>query len=317
MALTVYVLRRLVGVAILLVLVSFLVFSLLYVSPGSPVDALLGEEPRTPQLVQHLREQYHLDEPFLTQYWIWVKAAAQFHFGDSISGLAVSDSITGRLPVSLFLGVYAFILTMVLGVALGILSALRSQRALDRGIVGGAIVGLSTPAFVSGVFLSFIFAVQLDLFPTFGRGDGFFDQLWHLTLPAVSLALIACALVIKHTRAALIKVLGEDYVTFARARGLSNRRVLLRYALRNGLIPVVTLSGPLLAYLVTGAVLVEVTFSLPGIGQLLVQAATTKDLALLQGVTLVVATFILLANLLVDLLYLAIDPRIRLGKGSA
>jgi peptide/nickel transport system permease protein len=311
----IYVLRRLVGVVVLLALVSFLVFSLLYVSPGSPIDTLLGEEPRTPQRVQTLREQYHLDEPFLEQYWIWTKGAAQFQFGDSISSLSVSEAISGRLPVSVFLGIYAFILTMVLGVVLGVVAALRSQRAVDRGIVGGAVIGLSTPAFVSGVFILFVFAVQLDLFPSFGRGDGFVDQLWHLTLPAASLALIACALVIKHTRAALLKVLDEDYVTFARARGLSNRRVMLRYALRNALIPVVTLSGPLLAYLVTGAVLVEVTFSLPGIGQLLVQAATTKDIALLQGVTLVVATFILLANLVVDLLYLAIDPRIRLGEG--
>jgi peptide/nickel transport system permease protein len=313
-----YVLRRLLALAVLLVFISFAVFSLLYIAPGSAVDILLGDTPRTEETVRSLEEEYHLNEPFLTQYWIWAQDAARLEFGDSIqTTLPVTDEIRSRLPVSIFLGVYAFILTMVLGVALGILAALRGQRALDRGIVGGAVVGLSTPAFVSGVFLLYVFAVELGWFPVFGQGAGFVDQLWHLTLPAIALALVACAYIVKHTRAALLNVLDQDYVTFARARGLSNRRVLFLYGLRNGLIPIVTLSGPLLAFLITGAVLVEVTFSLPGIGQLLVQSATTKDLPLLQGITLVAALFILVANLFVDLLYMAVDPRIRLGRGTA
>jgi peptide/nickel transport system permease protein len=303
---------------VLLVVISFAVFSLLYIAPGSAVDILLGINPRTEQTVAALEKEYHLDEPFLTQYWIWAKDAAQLQFGDSIqTTLPVTDEIRSRLPTSIFLGVYAFVITVVLGVALGILAALRKQRALDRGIVGGSVIGLSTPAFVSGVFLLYVFAVELGWFPTFGQGEGVFGQFWHLTLPAIALALVACAYVVKHTRAALLNVLDQDYVTFARARGLSSRRVLFLYGLRNGLIPIVTLSGPLLAFLVTGAVLVEVTFSLPGIGQLLVQSATTKDLPLLQGITLVAAIFILVANLLVDLLYMAVDPRIRLGRGRA
>jgi peptide/nickel transport system permease protein len=316
--LVVYILRRLLALAALLVFISFAVFSLLYVTPGSAVDILLGTEPRSQETVRALNEQYHLDEPFLTQYWLWAKDAAHLQFGDSIqTTLPVTDEIRSRLPVSIFLGVYAFILTIVLGVALGILAALKKQRALDRGIVGGSVIGLSTPAFVSGVFLLYLFAVELGWFPTFGQGEGFFDQIWHLTLPAIALALVACAYIVKHTRAALMNVLDQDYVTFARARGLSDRRVLVLYALRNALIPIVTLSGPLLAFLITGAVLVEVTFSLPGIGQLLVQSATTKDLPMLQGITLVAAIFILVANLLVDLLYMAADPRIRLGRGTA
>jgi peptide/nickel transport system permease protein len=315
--LTWYLVRRLLAVALLLVVISFSVFSLLYLAPGNAIDILIGTNPRTDETVQILEERYHLDEPFLTQYWLWAKDAAQLEFGDSIeTTLPVTYELRSRLPVSIFLGVYAFILTMVLGIVLGVLAALKGQRTLDRGIVGGSIIGLSTPAFVSGVFLLYLFAVRLGWFPTFGHGEGFFDELWHLTLPAVALALVACAYVVKHTRAALLNALDQDYVTFARARGLSSQRVLVVYGLRNALIPVVTVAGPLLAFLVTGAVLVEITFALPGVGELLVQSATAKDLPVLQAIALVAAAFILAANLLVDLLYMAIDPRIRLGWAS-
>jgi peptide/nickel transport system permease protein len=310
--------KRLVVLALLLAIVSFAVFSLLYISPGNVVDILLGPNPRTPETVRLLRHEYHLDKPFFTQYWIWAKQAAQFHFGNSIqTTLPVTDEITARLPTSLFLGIYAYILTMALGIGGGIIAAMRRRTTVDRGIVGTAIVALSTPAFVSGVFLLYLFAIVVHWFPAFGAGSGFWDRVWHLTLPAVSLALVASAYVLKHTRAAMIGVLDQDYVTFARARGLSARRILLMYSLRNALIPVVTISGLILAFLITGAVLVEVTFSLPGIGQLLVQSATTKDMPMIQGVAMVVAVVIMLANLLADLAYVAFDPRIRLGRVKA
>jgi peptide/nickel transport system permease protein len=316
LALVYFVLRRLLVLGLLLVFVSFAVFSLLYVAPGSALDVLFGTRPRTPETVQLLRHEYHLDRPFFTQYWIWAKEAAQLQFGNSIqTTLPVTDEIKARLPTSLFLGIYAYIITMLLGVGFGIVSALKRRSAVDRGIVASAIVGLSTPAFVSGIFLLYLFAIVLPWFPVFGRGAGFWDELWHLTLPAVALALGAAAYVLKHTRAAMIGVLDQDYVTFARARGLSARRFLFVYALRNALIPVVTISGLILAYVITGAVLVEVTFSLPGIGELLVQSATAKDLPMIQGVAMVVAVVIMLANLLADLVYVAADPRIRLGRG--
>lgn len=313
-----YILRRLLIMAVLLVVVSFAVFSLLYLSPGSVIDVLLGTNSSTPALVKSLTHQYHLDAPFLTQYWIWAKGAIHLHFGNSIvSTLPVTDEIKQRLPVSLFLGLYAFILTMVLGLGLGIAAALRKWSVTDRGLVAGSIVALSTPAFVCGVFLLYIFAIQIPVFPVFGSGSWFTDELWHLTLPAVSLALISAAYVMKHTRAAMIGVLDQDYVTFARARGLSSHRVLFLYALRNALIPVVTIGGLILSFVITGAVLVEVTFSIQGIGQLLVQSASAKDIPVIQGVAMVVAVVIMLANLLTDLAYIAVDPRIRLGGGRA
>jgi peptide/nickel transport system permease protein len=314
----VFIGRRLVVLAALLIVISFAVFSLMYISPGSIINTLLGVNPRTPQEVAYLTQEFHLNDGFWEQYWLWAGQAVQGHFGISMqTSLPVTDELRARLPTTLFLGIYAYILTMVLGVGGGIAAALRSRRLVDRGIVAGAMVALSTPAFVAGVFLIWLFAIQVPWFPAAGPGTGFIDQLWHLTLPAVALALTAMAFLVKHTRAAMIGVLDQDYVTFARARGLSGRRVLFGYALRNALIPVLTMSGVILSYVITGAVLVEDTFSVPGIGQLLVQSATAKDLPMLQGVAMLIAVVIVGANLLADVAYVLADPRIRLGRGQS
>ncbi|HEX6519860.1 MAG TPA: ABC transporter permease [Streptosporangiaceae bacterium] len=310
--------RRLAVLVVLMVVISFLVFSLLYISPGSVIDTLLGTNPRTPDEVRFLTHEYHLDKSFWEQYWLWASQALQLHFGNSIqTSLPVASEIKARLPTSLFLGVYAYILTMLLGVGGGIMAALRRRSVVDRGIVGSSMVALSTPAFVSGVFLIWLLAIKVRWFPVSGPGSGFADELWHLTLPAVALALTGTAYLVKHTRAAMIGVLDQDYVTFARARGLSTVRVLFTYALRNALIPVVTISGVILSYVIVGAVLVEDTFSVPGIGQLLVQSATAKDLPMIQGVAMLVAVVIIVANLLADIAYIAVDPRIRLGRRSS
>ena len=310
--------RRLVTLVVLLIVISFVVFSLLYLSPGSVIDTLLGTNPRTPQEIRYLTNEYHLNKSFWDQYWIWASQAAQFHFGNSIqTSLPVTTELSERLPTTLFLGVYAYILTMIGGIGGGLLAALRQQRLADRAIVGASIVAVSTPAFVTGVFLIFLLGIEVHWFPVSGPGSGFFGDLWHLTLPAVALALTGMAFLVKHTRAAVIGVLDQDYLTFARARGLSPGRVLFVYALRNALIPVVTMSGLILSYVIVGAVLVEDTFSLPGIGQLLVQSATAKDLPMLQGVAMLVAAVVIVANLLADVTYILVDPRVRLGRESS
>jgi peptide/nickel transport system permease protein len=310
-----FVLRRLLALAALMVVVSFVVFSLLHLAPGNPVNIVLGDRPPSPEAIRALRHEYHLDKPFLTQYWIWIRDAAHLSFGNSVqTSLPVADEIRARLPVSLFLGAYAFALTMMIGVGLGTAAGLKKRTTADRGIVALGVVGLSTPVFVSGVFLLYLFAVVLKWFPAFGRGSGFVGELTHLTLPAIALTLHSSAYVLKHTRAGVINVLDQDYVTFARARGLSSRRILFVYTLRNALIPIVTISGIILALLVVGAVIVEVTFSVPGIGDLLVQSASNKDLPMLQGVAMLIAVVILAANMLADLAYAMVDPRIRLGR---
>jgi peptide/nickel transport system permease protein len=313
-----YVIRRLLVIVLLLAVTSLLIFSLVHIAPGSPIDSLLGIQQRTPQTVEQLTRTYHLDDPFLVQYWLWLKDVLHGDLGTSTqTSLPVIDELRSRLPTSLLLGGYAFIVTMLGGIAAGTVSALRKRTAVDRGIVAMTIVGLGMPAFVSGILLLYVFSIVLGWFPASGAGQGFADQLWHLTLPAVALSLGGIALVAKHTRAAMITVLDQDYVTFARARGLSASEILFGYALRNALISVVTISALTLSFVITGAVLVEVVFSVPGIGSLLVQAANTKDLPTIQATGLFIAAVVMVANLLADLLYLAIDPRIRFGRSRA
>jgi peptide/nickel transport system permease protein len=307
-----FVCRRLAVMALLLVLIAFFIFSLLYLAPGDPVNILLGQGPVNDETRKLLTHEYHLDQPFLTQFWLWARGAVQLDLGRSIvSTLPVTYEIKTRLPTSLFLGAYAFIVESVLGVGFGAVAALRAGSARDRSIVGVSIVGLSMPAFVCGVILLFAFTIELPWFPSFGAGSGFFDRIWHLTLPAFALALTGFAFLVKHTRASLLNVIHQDYVVFARARGLSARRVLLFYILRNGLIPIITISALILSGLITGAILAEVTFSLPGIGALLAQSADQQDLPMIQGIGMLVAAIIIVSNLLADLCYIAVDPRIR------
>lgn len=307
-----FITARLAALALLLALISFGVFSLLYLAPGSTEQVLLGTRPATPETLRAIRHEYHLDQPFLTQYWIWAKAAVHLDFGRSVrTSEPVLSGIASRFGVTAFLGGFAFVIAMAFGVGLGIASALRRTSLVDRGVVLFAVVGVSAPAFATGILLLYLFAVVLPWFPAFGSGSGFVDRLYHLTLPAIALALTAMALIVKLTRAGMIGALEQDYVVFARARGVSSRRILFSYALRNALIPVITGAGLILGYMLTGAVLVEVTFALPGIGSLLVDSVTFKDLPMVQGIVLLIAVVIVVVNLVTDLLYLAVDPRIR------
>jgi peptide/nickel transport system permease protein len=317
-ALALFVARRLAALAVLLAIISFGVFSLLYLAPGDTVQGLLGARQATPDLIAQLRAQYHLDDPFLTQYWIWLSGALHGDLGlSSFSGVSVIETIRARFPVTAFLGVYAFTITMIVGVSLGVAAALRKRSTVDRSIVGLSVVGVSMPAFVTGTLLLYLLAVRFEIFPAFGAGSGFTDRLYHLTLPAIALAFTQATFVLKLTRAAMIEALDQDYVAFARARGVPAARVVFAYALRNALVPVVTAGGIVLGALLTGAVLIEVVFALPGLGSLLIDSVNAKDIPMVQGLAILAATTIVLVNLLTDLLYLYVDPRIRLGAAPA
>jgi peptide/nickel transport system permease protein len=310
--------RRMIVAVLLLTVVSFGTFLLIHIAPGNTVRILLGTQASTPALIHHLEAEYHLNQPFFVQYWSYLRGAMHFDFGHSIAtSQPVSEMIGSAAPITIFLGVYAFVVTLVVGVALGMLAAVRQRTAVDRGVVGLAVFGVSAPAFATGFLLLYLFSVKLDWFPIYGAGSGFGDRLWHFTLPAVALAVSGGALVVKLTRAGMIGALEQDFVTFARARGLSQRRVLLGYALRNALVPVISSGGIILAYVLTGAVLVEVTFNIPGLGSMLVSAVNAKDIPVIQGVALLFAAMIIFVNLLTDLLYMAVDPRIRLGRSQA
>lgn len=310
--------KRLISMAAILLLVSFLAFSLLTLSPVSEVAVLLGTRPATPETIAGVTAQYHLDDPFLTRYVHWLTDALQGDFGTSVqSGQSVTDVIATQYPLSLQLGLYAFILVVVFGIPLGICAGILRGSLVDRFTSSLTIIGMSAPGFAVGTLLIYLFGVQFGWFPVYGGGDGTFaSKVSHLTLPAIALAVGLSALLIRQTRAAALDVIDQDYITFARARGVSRRRIAVQYLLRNTAVPVVTAAGIMLIAAVSGAVVVETVFSVPGIGQLMINSIQIKDIPVVQGITLFVAFAILTVNLLVDAAVLVIDPRTRVSGRS-
>ncbi|MFI5429304.1 ABC transporter permease [Aeromicrobium sp. UC242_57] len=312
-----YVLGRLAGAAILLVVYSFGIYSLLALAPGDPVRLLLGTLPATPETLEAIRALYNLDDPFLTQYWNWLYNAAHFDLGQSVlTGQGVSSAIAERAGITAQLGALTFAITMIVGIPLGMAAGLKRGRLLDRVVSQAAMISVSAPSFAVGILLIIVFAGQLNWLPAIGGGSGGMDRLAHLILPAAALSTAAIALVVRYTRTAVIEVAGQDYIVAARARGLKPSRILFAYVLRNSLVPVITAAGVVLSFVMVGAVVVEATFALPGLGSLLVTAVQQKDLPVVQGVTLVMAATIFLINLLTDLAYLFVDPRIAVNGDS-
>jgi len=310
-----FVLRRLAVALPLLLIISFGVFALIHLAPGDPARALLGSRPSDPATLAAIREQYHLNDPFFVQYGIWLWHALQGDFGRSIQGgQLVMAAIRQRLGVTIYLGIVSAIIVLGLGILLGMIAAFRRGSRLDRAVVMVGVLGISSPSFVTGIFLLYLFGVVLGWFPTFGAGRGFLDRFWHLTLPSFALALSVMAITVKITRASMIEELDKDYVTFARARGLSVARITIAYVLRNALIPVVTAAGLIIVGLIAQAIYVEVTFALPGVGSLIVDAVQKRDIPMVQGATVLLSAFIVLLNLLIDVIYTLIDPRIRFGR---
>lgn len=313
-----YLFRRLAIAVPLLLLISAGVFLLVNLAPGDPARALVGSRQATAETLATIREQYHLDEPLITQFGIWLGQVVQGDLGRSIQGSQqVMAMILQRLPLTVFLGVYASIVALAVGIPMGVVAAFKRGTEVDRGVVAVGLLGVSAPAFATGIFLLYVFGVILDWFPTFGGGEGFLGMLWHLTLPAFALGFSVLGLIVKITRASMIEELDKDYVSFARARGVDRRRVTVSYILRNALVPVVTAGGLIVVALLTGAVLIEVTFGLAGLGSLLVTAVTQRDLPVIQGVVLFIAVFVVLFHIGIDILYTLIDPRIRFEKVEA
>jgi peptide/nickel transport system permease protein len=310
------ILRRLAVAIPLLFLISLGVFALVHIAPGDPVRALLGTRPSDPVTLNNLREKYHLNDPFIVQYGKWLWQVLQGDLGRSINGnRKVWNAIADRGSVTIALSLLGTAIVLIFGIALGMIAAFKRGTRIDRAMVMFGVFGISSPAFVTGIFLLYFFGVVLGWFPTFGAGDrGFANRLWHLTLPALALALSVMAIVVKITRAAMIEELDKDYVTFARARGLSATRITFAYVLRNALIPVITAAGIVVVGLLASAIYVEVTFALPGLGSLTVDAVQKRDIPLIQGTTLVFSCFVVAINLVIDVVYTLIDPRIRFGK---
>jgi peptide/nickel transport system permease protein len=268
----------------------------------------------TPEQLAAIRKEYRLDKPFLEQYGTWAVHAAQLDLGSSLrTHEPVTGVIKSRLPTTLFLATFAMLIALTVGVSLGLLAGTRDGKVVDRAAVGFSSVAGTAPAFVTGLLLLYLFGVKLGWFPIFGAGSGFRGRLSHLTLPAIALAAIPLALIMRLTRASVVNVLRQDYILFATARGIRRRRILTRHVLRSSFVPIVTACALMFGHLLAGAVVVEYTFSLPGLGALLVESIEFKDIPTVQALVLLSATMVVFVNLLADLLAVASDPRIAIG----
>ena len=312
MTIGLFIVRRLAALIALLLLVSLLVFSLLWLSPGSTLATLIGTRPATPQTIAAITAEYHLHEGFVAQYLHWLDGAIHLDFGRSIqSGASVTSVIAAHAPVTLELGAYTLVLTVLVGVPAGMLAGIRRDSAIDRSVSGLLVVGFAAPGFAVGIVLLYVFGVALGWFPVYGAGNGFPGRIYHLTLPAVAFSIFLTAIVGRQTRAATLDVMERDYIAFARARGLSEHRILTRYALRNIAVPVVNAIGVVVIVAVSGALFIEEVFSLQGDGYLMYQSVTSRDIPVVQGLAIFVAMLVVIVNLGVDALTLAFDARTR------
>jgi peptide/nickel transport system permease protein len=305
-----WILRRILAVVPVLFGVTLAVFSMLFLVPGDPVKMMLAEFVTNPDQVAQMRAQLHLDEPLAKQYGRFVANAVRGDLGTSIrSRRPVTIEIGENLASTAQLALAAMLVAIGLGIPLGLLAALSRNSWLDVASMGGALLGVSMPSFWLGLLLIFAFSLHLAWFPATGGGD-----LHHLVLPAITLGMIAAAIIARLTRSSMLEVLGQDYVRTARAKGLGGFAVVVRHALKNALIPIITIFGLQFGNLLAGAVIVETVFSRPGLGRLIVGGILNKDFPLVQGVVLFVATVYVLINVLVDVAYAYADPRIRLGR---
>ena len=309
-----YLIRRLATIVPTLVFVSMLIFGLQQLLPGDPAKILAGEE-QDPNVVAYLRAKLHLDEPLPLRYAYWVGGVLQGDLGESIrTQQPVLDLVLQKLPVTLELALLAFIVALVIGIPAGIISAVARGTAWDHAANALALWGLSTPNFWLGILMILLFSVQLGWLPASGYVSPFEDlgaNLQAMVMPAFVLGNAIAAVLMRHTRSAMLQVLQSDYVRTARAKGLRERTVVLKHALRNALTPIITLGALELGTLLSGAVLTEQVFSIPGFGKLVVDSVFNRDYAVVQGVVLVTATAYIVLNLLADLAYVAVNPRLR------
>ncbi len=296
-----------------LLIASFVIYGALYLAPGSPIATLTGGRTPPPGVVATLNARYHLNDPFLERYTIWLKGVLTGDLGESIPLREdVTTLIAQRAGVTAELVIYASIIIIITGVGLGLIGALR-PGALDMGVIGISTLSAALPSFVAAVLLILVFSVNLGWFPTLGTGSGVIGSIDHLTLPAIALAATAVALVARVTRSSVRDEMGREHVQTAIGRGVPYWLVVRRHVLRNAAIPIVTVSGLTIASLIALAAVIETAFNLNGLGEYLVTAALNDDFATVQGISLVLVTVFVVVNAIVDILYAVLDPRVTLG----
>jgi peptide/nickel transport system permease protein len=306
--------RRLLQIIPTLFFVSVLIFSLQQLLPGDPALVMAGEE-RDPAVIAQIRQQYRLDQPLPVQYVYWVKGVLSGDLGESLRiKVPVKDLILQKLPVTIQLATMAIIIAVLIGITAGIISAVKKGTVWDYAANLFALWGISTPNFWLGIMLIFLFSIKLGWLPPSGYvslAEDWRASLAATIMPAFVLGNAIAAILMRHTRAAMLQVLESDYIRTARAKGLLERSVILKHAMRNALTPVITLGALELGTLLSGAVLTEQIFTIPGFGKLIVDAVFNRDYAVVQGVVLVTATAYITLNLLADLAYVLINPRLR------
>ncbi len=308
-----YILVRLLQMIPVALGITIILFFLLRAIPGDPAVIRLGIRV-TPEGVANLHRQMGLDKPIWTQYLIFLRDILTFHLGDSFMfDVPVSSLIAQRLPITLFLTFYSTLMSIVITVPLALIAALNKDRIADHLIRSTFMLALGMPQFWLGIVMLLVFSLWIPLFPISGYGNTLVEHFHHLTLPAFTLALAQSSWLIRSLRSDIINVLRADYVDFARAKGLRERFIFLRHILRNALLPTVTILGLNIGYLVGGAVIVERVFSIPGIGSLMLDAIFGRDYVVVQSVTLCFAVMVILINLLTDLTYSFLDPRVTIG----
>ncbi|NTU83147.1 MAG: ABC transporter permease [Chloroflexales bacterium] len=299
-----YVIRRAISLIPVLFFVALITFTLMHLAPGGPWDQ---ERRLPPQVEANLNAKYHLGEPLTMQFVYYVGGLLRGDLGLSFTnpGYTVQAVISRGILVSMQLGLMAAAVAVLVGVPLGVLAALRKNSPLDYGSMFLAIIGYTTPSFVLGIFLIVIFAVQLRILPPGGWGKPA-----QMVMPVIALAAAPTAILARYTRASMLDVVGQDYVRTAQAKGLADQTVVVRHMLRNAMMPIVTILGPVMAALVTGSFVIERMFRIPGIGRLYIDAIFARDYPLIMGTTLLYAVAVALFNLLADLMYVVVDPRI-------
>ena len=312
-----FLLRRGAMLVATLLVASFAVYGALDLAPGSPIAALTGGRTPSPEVLAELNARYHLDDPFLVRYWNWLTSALTGDLGESIPlRESVSTLIGQRIGVTASLVALTSLIIVVAGIGLGLLGALR-KGAVDTGVLLVSTVSAAMPSFAAAVVLQFLFGVQLGWLPVLGTGSGFADSLEHLLLPSLALAATSVALVTRVTRTAVREELDREHVQTAVSRGLPWSSVVRRHVLRNAAIPITTVVGLTVASLIALSAVVETAFGLNGLGAYLVQAALNKDFAVVQGISLVLVVAFVVTNLLVDLAYALLDPRVALGSRAS
>jgi peptide/nickel transport system permease protein len=309
-----YILRRILATVPVMAIVALFVFGLLYIAPGDPAVVIAGDQ-ASPDDVERIRQSLGLDRPFLVQFGTWVWRILHGDLGTSIfTNLPVAALIAQRLEPTLSLMVITLFLTILVAVPLGVVAAWKAGTWVDRTIMAFAVFGFSLPVFVVGYVLAYVFALEFEWLPVQGYtplAEGFWPWLQNLILPSVALGCVYVALIARTTRAAMLEVLQQDYVRTARAKGLGQRGILFVHALKNAAVPIVTVIGLGIALLIGGAVVTESVFAIPGLGRLTIDAILRRDYPVIQGIVLLFSFVYVLVNLMIDVTYTLVDPRIR------